>query len=74
MDSSGSAPPVVCGDTNGDGTINGRDLANVQMHILGVQLLSGDAFLAGDTNGDGIINGRDLANVQMHILGVKSLD
>lgn len=74
VDSSGSAPPVVCGDTNGDGTINGRDLANVQMHILSVQLLSGDAFLAGDTNGDGIINGRDLANVQMHILGVKSLN
>ena len=74
VDSSGSAPPVVCGDTNGDGTINGRDLANVQMHILGVQLLSGDGFTAGDTNGDGIINGRDLANVQMHILGVKSLD
>jgi hypothetical protein len=44
------------------------------MHILGVQLLSGDGFTAGDTNGDGIINGRDLANVQMHILGVKSLD
>ena len=74
VDSSGSAPPVVCGDTNGDGIINGRDLANVQMHILSVQLLSGDAFLAGDTNGDGIINGRDLANVQMHILGVKSLN
>ena len=74
VDSSGSAPPVVCGDTNGDGTINGRDLANVQMHILSVQLLSGDAFTAGDTNGDGIINGRDLANVQMHILGVKSLN
>ena len=74
VDSSGDAPLIVCGDTNGDGIINGRDLANVQMHILLVQLLSGDAFLAGDTNGDGIINGRDLVNVQMHILGVKSLN
>ena len=74
VDSSGNAPAVTNGDTNGDGIINGRDLANVQMHILNVKLLSGDGFTAGDTNKDGIINGRDLANVQMHILGVKSLD
>lgn len=74
VDSSGNAPAVTNGDTNGDGIINGRDLANVQMHILNVKLLSGDGFTAGDTNKDGIINGRDLANVQMHILGVKSLN
>lgn len=64
---------VMCGDTNGDSKINGRDLANVQMHILEVKLLTGDGFKGGDTNGDGKINGRDLANVQMHILGVKTL-
>ena len=40
VDTSGNAPPVVCGDTNGDGIINGRDLANVQMHILGVKSLN----------------------------------
>lgn len=74
VDSSGNAPAVTNGDTNGDGIINGRDLANVQMHILNVKLLSGDGFTAGDTNKDGIINGRDLANVQMHILGVKKLN
>ena len=74
VDSSGNAPAVTNGDTNGDGIINGRDLANVQMHILNVKLLSGDGFIAGDTNKDGIINGRDLANVQMHILGVKKLN
>ncbi len=66
-------PEIMCGDTNGDGIVNGRDLANVQMHILGVKMLTGDAFTGGDTNKDGIVNGRDLANVQMHILGVKSL-
>lgn len=74
VDSSGNAPAVTNGDTNGDGIINGRDLANVQMHILNVKLLSGDGFISGDTNKDGIINGRDLANVQMHILGVKKLN
>ena len=71
----GSTPPVktIPGDTNGDGIVNGRDLANVQMHILGITALSGEAFTRADTNSDGKINGRDLANVQMHILGIKTL-
>ena len=71
----GDTPPkeIMRGDTNGDGMVNGRDLANVQMHILGIKALSGDAFTRADTNSDGKINGRDLANVQMHILGIKSL-
>ena len=34
------APVVVLGDTNADGIVNGRDLANVQMHILGVKSLN----------------------------------
>ena len=71
----GDTPPkeIMRGDTNGDGMVNGRDLANVQMHILGIKALSGDAFTRADTNSDGKINGRDLANVQMHILGIKTL-
>ena len=71
----GDAPPqkFMRGDTNGDGQVNGRDLANVQMHILGIKTLSGDTFTRADTNSDGQVNGRDLANVQMHILGIKSL-
>ena len=40
VDSDGNAPAVKNGDTNGDGKINGRDLANVQMHILGVKALN----------------------------------
>ena len=45
----------------------------MQMHILGIKALSGEAFTRADTNSDGKINGRDLANVQMHILGIKTL-
>ena len=66
-------PPLMHGDTNGNTVVDGRDLANVQMHILKVKLLTGDAYTAADTNSDGAINGRDLANIQMHILGVKLL-
>lgn len=75
IDSGGNPiePEVMCGDTNGDGKINGRDAANVQMHILEIKLLSGNAFKGGDTNGDGVINGRDAANIQMHILDIKYL-
>lgn len=73
IDSGGNPSKVMCGDTNGDGNVNGRDLANVQMHILNVKLLSGNNFIGGDTNQDGKINGRDLANVQIHILGIKLL-
>ena len=75
IDSGGNPikPEVMRGDTNGDGKINGRDLANVQMHILNIKALTGDGFTGGDTNKDGNINGRDLANVQMHILGIKLL-
>ncbi len=64
---------IMMGDTNGDAKINGRDAANIQMHILGIKLLTGDAFKSADTNNDGKINGRDAANVQMHILGIKNL-
>lgn len=67
-------PTILKGDTSGDGIINGRDAANIQMHILDIKKLSGDAFKGGDTNGDGVINGRDAANVQMHILDIKKLN
>ena len=67
------ATTVMRGDASGDGKINGRDLANIQMHILNVKLLTGNNFEGADTDYNKIINGRDLANVQMHILGVKSL-
>lgn len=68
------ATAYMRGDTNGDGKITVRDLANVQMHILNVKLLSGNSFSYADTNGDGKITVRDLANVQMDILGVRKLN
>lgn len=68
------ATAYMRGDVNGDGTINGRDLANVQMHILNVRKLTGNSLTYADTNSDGVVNGRDLANVQMDILGVRKLN
>ncbi len=71
----GNTPPpkFIRGDTNGDGIVNGRDAANVQLHILKIKSLTGDAFTRADTNGDGVVNGRDAANIQLHILRIKLL-
>ena len=67
---------ILRGDTNGDAIVNGRDAANVQMHILELpgKLLTGNAFKGADTNGDGVVNGRDAANIQMDILDIKKLN
>ena len=64
---------VMLGDPNGDGKISIVDLAKVQMHILKVKTLSGDALTAADVNKDGKISIVDLAKIQMHILNVKTI-
>ncbi|MEY4173010.1 MAG: hypothetical protein RI900_175, partial [Actinomycetota bacterium] len=52
----GTPPPVVPGDINGDGRVDGTDLA-LLLSVWG----GGDD--AADLNGDGVINGNDLALV-----------
>lgn len=64
---------IMRGDTNGDGKITVSDLANVQMHLIGVRTLTGNNLRGADTNNDGRITVSDLANIQMHLIGVKSL-
>ena len=64
---------VKKGDTNGDGQITLRDLANVRLHLLGLISLSGNNLVGADTNGDGQIALRDLANVRLHLLGLINL-
>lgn len=71
----GSQPTVTVkkGDTNGDGQITLRDLANVRLHLLGLISLSGNNLTGADTNGDGQIALRDLANIRLHLLGLINL-
>jgi len=47
------------GDANGDGIINGQDIALVASNWLA----QGNQPLAGDVNFDGIVNGQDMAQV-----------
>ena len=64
---------VLKGDTNGDGAITLRDLANVRLHLLGLITLEGANATGADTNGDGQIALRDLANIRLHLLGLVNL-
>ncbi len=71
--SSPSTTKVKNGDTNADGKISIRDLANVRLHLLGITTLKNDGLKGADTNGDGKITIRDLANVRLHLLGITTL-
>ena len=64
---------VKKGDTNGDGTITIRDLANIRLHLLGIVTLKGDNLKGADTNLDNQVTIRDLANVRLHLLGITLL-
>ena len=68
-----STSTVKKGDTNNDGYITIVDLANVQKHLLGKIVLTGDNFSGADTNKDGKITIVDLANIQKHLLGKITL-
>ena len=69
----GEPVKILRGDTNGDGFVNGRDLADIKMHILGVKLIPESDLKRVSTDGDEVVNGRELADVKMHILGIKLL-
>lgn len=72
-DSSTPSVTVKKGDTNGDGTISIRDLANIRLHLLGIVTLSGNNLKGADTNLDNKVTIRDLANVRLHLLGISLL-
>ncbi len=70
---SSSSVTVKLGDTNGDGQITIRDLANIRLHLLGLVSLKGNNLTGADTNKDGQITIRDLANVRLHLLGLITI-
>jgi hypothetical protein len=74
LDAVGVLRPIS-GDANGDGKIDGADLALWQQHYdpLG---LDNNTFGMGDFNGDGKIDGGDLALWQQHYnpIGITGLD
>ena len=57
--------PVMYGDCNGDGKIDGKDLIRLRRHLVGTEV---DLFPGADCNGDGEINGKDLIRLRRYLL------
>lgn len=64
---------VVKGDSTCDGRLTIEDLILIQMHMLEVVTLTGDAFTGADTNSDNEIDLVDLANINRHLSGKKMI-
>ncbi|MFQ6091227.1 MAG: YCF48-related protein [bacterium] len=60
----------VKGDVSGDATINVMDVMEVINHIIGLQILEGEAFNRADCNADGQINVLDVVGIVNMILGI----
>ena len=65
----GGGPDVVLGDVNFDSEINVLDIVIIVNHILGTDLLSGDAAVAADYNEDTEVNVLDIVQMVNIILG-----
>ncbi len=59
--------PVIYGDVNGDGKINGRDYAVLLQSINGLDVVIDE--IAADVTDDGKVNGRDYALILQYING-----
>ncbi len=62
----------IRGDTNGDGLIDGYDLALWQVHYDPLGLNPGNSWEIGDWTGDGLIDGLDLAYWQQNYDSIGS--
>ena len=57
---------ILMGDVNGDTKVNVVDASEIQLHIVELKTLTGDALLACDTTGDGSVNVKDVTAVQYY--------
>ncbi len=67
---------IIYGDLNGNGTVDIVDLAKLKKHLLGVEVLSGNAFTAADVKRGKAANGInivDLAVMKKHILDISKI-
>lgn len=57
------------GDCNGDGSVTILDMLLINQHVMGQNVLSGEAKEAADMNGDGKITSEDADAVKKIIFG-----
>ena len=64
---------IVIGDINEDGRISTTDLAKLKLHMIGKEVLTGNALLAADVDGNGRVTITDLAQMKLIVVGAKEL-
>ncbi len=64
---------IMRGDLNGDKEVNALDLTLLKMHLLGSQLLTGDALKAADIDSSGSVDALDLLRLRSYLLGLSEL-
>ena len=65
---------VKKGDANGDGKLDSADLLMIQKHLLDVNILKEEKFIAADANNDNKIDSADLLAIQKYLLGVSDIE
>ena len=65
---------IIYGDTNGDGTVNAKDLLAIQKNNIQVKALSGVYLTAADVTRDGKVNAKDLLLVQKNNIKVSTIE
>lgn len=61
---------VVRGDIMGNGKVDSLDIAEVQKHLLYIQVLEGAGFKAADLHSNGVVNSLDISEMQKILLGL----
>ena len=59
----------LCGDVNGDGKLNNKDVTRLQRYLKGANVEVNPAAL--DINGDGKVNNKDLTRLQRYLKGAN---
>lgn len=59
----------LLGDATNDKSIDIFDILQIQRHILGINVLTGDDFIAADVTSDNAVDIFDILSIQRYILG-----
>ena len=62
---------IVIGDINGDGKITITDIAQIKLHLIDKEILTGSNFIAADLNSDEELTVTDLAQIKLIFLDVS---
>ena len=68
------AGDIIKGDINLDGRLSAIDLAKLNLHIVKINILTGESFNRADLNNDGKITAIDLAKLNRLLVGLGDRD